>query len=136
MGKVIKDTHLEGWWNDSKVIDEIAWGWDVWSSKVILEEDGMEGFKILLWTCLEEDKVEAFESLNIKFEVFSIFNSFKKDLGIHIDLESSLDVLEHISLVMDLGTHTFFGLALWIVDLCDLFCVFSFLAFTCQLEET
>ena len=64
-------------------MDEIAWGWDVWSSGVIMEEDGMEGFKILLWTCLEEDEVEDFGSLNVNFDLFSIFKSLiiQKRLG-------------------------------------------------------
>lgn len=74
----------------------------------------MEGFEIVLGRCLEEDEVEAFGSLNANFNLFSIFKSFKRDLGIRIALDFyfSLDVLEHISLVMGLGIHTFFGLAL------------------------
>ena len=42
---------------------------------------------------LEEDEVEVFGSLNVNFEVFSIFKSFKRDLGIHIafDFSFSLD---------------------------------------------
>ena len=49
----------------------------------------MEGFEIVLDIFLEGDGVEAFGSLNVNFEVFSIFKSFKKDLGIHIALDFS-----------------------------------------------
>ena len=72
-------------------MDEIAWGLYIWGSRAILEEDG----------------VEAFGSLNVNFEVFSIFKSFKKDLGIHIALYFSfyLDAWECISSMMDLQTH-------------------------------
>ena len=139
LDKINIDTHLEGGrWNDGGIMDEIAWGLDVWGSREILEEDGVEGFEIVLDIFLEEDGVEAFESLNVNFEVFSIFKSFNCDLGIHIalDFSFSLDAWECISSMMDLGTHIFFGLALWVVDLCSLFCAFSFLIFTCWLEET
>ena len=78
-------------------MDEIAWGLDVWGSREILEEDG----------------VEAFGSLNVNFEVFSIFKSFKRDLGIHIALDFSFNALEQNSSTMGLGTHIFFDLAIW-----------------------
>ena len=122
LDKINIDTHLEGCWNDGGIMDEIAWGLDVWGGREILEEDG----------------VEAFGSLNVNFEVFSIFKSFKRDLGIYIalDFSFSLDAWECISLMMDLGTHIFFGLALLIVDLYSLFCASSFLAFTCRLDGT
>ena len=138
LGKINIDTHLEGCWNDGGIMDEIAWGLDVWGSRAILEEDGVEGFGIVLDIFLKEDGGEAFGSLNVNFEVFSIFKSFKWDLGIHIALDYyfSLDAWEHISLMMDLGTHIFFGLALLIVDLCGLFCAFSFFSFTCRLDGT
>ena len=104
----------------------------------MLEEDGVEDFERFLGRCLEEDRVEAFGSLNVNFEVFSIFKSFKWDLGIHIALEFSfyLDSWERISSMIDLGTHIFFDLALLIMELCGLFSAFSFLAFTCRLNGT
>ena len=137
LDKINIDTHLEGCWNDGRIMDEKAWGLDVWGSREILEEDGVKGFEIVLDIFLE-DGVEAFGSLNVNFEVFSIFKSFKWDLGIHIALYFyfSLDVWERISLMMDLGTHIFFVLALLIVDLCGLFCAFSFFSFTCRLDGT
>ena len=138
LGKINIDTHLEGCWNDGGIMDEIAWGLDVWGSREILEEDGVEGFEIVLDIFLEEDGVERFGSLNVNFEVFSIFKSFKRDLGIHIALyfSFSLDALERISSKMDLGTHIFFGLALWEVNLSSLLNFFPFLAFTCLLDGT
>ena len=82
--------------------------------------------------------MEDFGSLNDNFEVFSIFKFFKRDLGIHIALDFSfpLDALEHISSMIDLGTHIFFDLALWVVDLCGLLNNCSFFSFTCQLDGT
>ena len=68
-------------------MEEIALGLDVWGSKRILEVDGVKVFGSFLGRFLEEDEVEAFGSLNAKFEVFSIFKSFKRDLGIHIALD-------------------------------------------------
>ena len=90
-------------------MDEINWVLDVWGSIAILEEDGVEGFEIVLGRCLEEAKVETFGSLNVNFEVFSIFKSFKRDFGIHIalDFSFSLDAWECISSMMDLGIHIF-----------------------------
>ena len=87
---------------------------------------------------MEEGGVEAFGSLNVNLDLFSIFKSFKRDLGIHIalDFSFSLDASECISLMMDLGTHIFLELALSIVDLCGRFCASSFLAFTCRLDGT
>ena len=84
-------------------MDEIAWGLDVWGSREILEVYGVEGFEIVVDIFFEEDGVEAFGSLNVNFELFSIFKSFKWDLGIHIALEFSLslDAWEHISSMMD-----------------------------------
>ena len=77
---------------------------------------------------MEENGVEAFGILNVNLDLFSIFKSFKRDLGIHIDFEIyfPLDTLECISSVMDLGTHIFFNLALWVVDLCAILNKFSF----------
>ena len=97
-GKINIDTHLEGCWNDGGIMDEIAWGLDRWGSREILEEDG----------------VEAFGSLNVNFEILSIFKSFKCYLGIHIalDFSFSLDAWKCISSMMDLRTHIFFALAL------------------------
>ena len=89
LDKINIDTHLEGCWNDGGIMDEITWGLDVWGSRSILEEDGVEGFEIVLDIFLEEDGVEAFGSLNANFEVFWIFKSFKWDLGIHISLDFS-----------------------------------------------
>ena len=60
------------------MMDEIAWGLDVWCSRAILEEDGVEGFEIVLGRCLEEDEVEAFGSLNVNFDLFSLLKSFKE----------------------------------------------------------
>ena len=82
----------------------------------------MESFGSFLERFFEEDEVEAFRSLNVNFELFSIFKSFKRNLGIHIALDFSfpLDALEHISSMMDLGTHIFFDLSLWVVDFCGL----------------
>jgi hypothetical protein len=77
-----------------------------------LEEDGMEGFEIFLERCLEVDEVEAFGSLNVNFDLFSILQSFKRDLGIHIAFDFSLEALERISSIMDLGTHICFGFSL------------------------
>jgi hypothetical protein len=74
-----------------------------------LEEGGVEGFQTLLGRCWEEDGVEAFGSLNANFDLFSIFKSFKRDLGIHIAFDFSLDALENISSIIDLRTHIFFG---------------------------
>ena len=74
-------------------MDEIAWGLDLWGSREILEEDGVEGFEIVLDIFLEEDGVEAFGSLNVNFEVFSIFKSFKRDLGIHLALYFSFSLM-------------------------------------------
>ena len=71
--KINIGTHLEGLCNDGGIVDEIAWDLDVWGGRRILEEDG----------------VEAFGSLNVKFEVFSIFKSFKRDLGVNIALDFS-----------------------------------------------
>ena len=99
-GKIYIDTQLEGCWNDGGITDEIALGLDVWGGREILEEDGVEGFEIVLGRCFKEDEVEAFGSLNVKFEVSSIFKSFKRDLGIHIALYFPLDTLEHISSVI------------------------------------
>ena len=76
LGKINIDTHLEGCWNDGGIMDGIAWGLDVWGSREILEEDG----------------VEPFGSLNVNFEVFWIFKSFKWDLGIHISLDFSFSL--------------------------------------------
>ena len=78
----------------------------------MLEEDGAEAFESLLGRCLEEDGVEAFGSSNVNLDLFLIFKSFKRDLGIYIALYFPLDALECISSVMDLETHIFFGLAL------------------------
>ena len=75
-------------------------------------EGRFEGFEIFLGRFLEEDGVEGFGSLNVNFELFSIFRSFKRDLGIHIDFNFSLDALEHTSLIMDLEIHTYFDLSL------------------------
>ena len=138
LGKINIDTHLEGCWNDGGIMDEIDWGLDVWGSRVILEEDRVDGFELVLDIFLWKDGVEAFWSLNANFEVFSIFKCFKRDLGIYIalDFSFSLDAWECISLMMDLGIHIFFGLTLLIVDLCSLFCASSFLAFTCHLDGT
>ncbi len=61
--------------------------------------------------------MEAFGGLNVNLDLCSILKYFKGDLGIHIDLDFSLDTLEYISLIMDLGTHILFHLALWVVDL-------------------
>ena len=113
LGKINIDTHLEGCWNDGGMMDEIAWGLDVWGSRAILEEDGVEGFEIILGRCLEEDEVEAFGSLNVKFEVCSIFKSFKRDLGTHIAFDFHFNALEHNSSTMGLWTHIFFDLAIW-----------------------
>ena len=136
--KINIDTNLEGYWNDGGIMDEVCWGLDVWGGRKDLEKSGVEGFGIFLGRFLEEDGIEAFGSLNVNFEIFSIFKSFKRDLGIHIalDFPHSLGVWECLCIMMDLGTHIFFGLALWVVDLCSLFCEFYFLVFTCQLEET
>ena len=49
-------------------MDEIGWGFDVWNGRKLLEEDGVEGFKIFWGRCLEEYKVEAFRRLNVKFD--------------------------------------------------------------------
>ena len=119
LGKINIDTHLEGCWNDVGIMEEIAWGLDVWGRKEILEEDGVEGFEIGLGRCLEEDEVEAFGSLNVNLDLFLIFKSFKRDLGIHINFELSFsfDSLECISLMMNLGTHIFFDFTFWIVNL-------------------
>ena len=62
------------------------------ASRESLEEDGVKGFEIVLDIFLEEDGVEAFGSLNVNFEVFSIFKSFKRDLGIHIALDFSFSL--------------------------------------------
>ena len=97
LDKINIDTHLEGCWNDGGIMDEIAWDLDVWGSREILEEDG----------------VEAFGSLNVNFEIFWIFKSFKRDLGIHIALDFLFNALEHSSSTMSLGTHIFFDLAIW-----------------------
>ena len=113
LDKIKIDTHLEGCWNDGGIMDEIAWDLDVWGSREILEEDGVEGFEIVLDIILEEDGVEAFGSLNVNFEVFSIFKSFKRDLGIHIAFDFPFNDLEHNSSTMGLGTHIFFDLAIW-----------------------
>ena len=74
-----------------------------------MEEDGVEGFETFLGRCWGEDEVEAFGSLNVNFDLSSIFKSFKRDLGIHIAFYFSLDALEHISSIENLRTHTFFG---------------------------
>ncbi len=52
-----------------------------------MEKSGVEGFGIILGRFLEEDGMETFGSLNVNFEIFSIFKSFKRDLGIHIALD-------------------------------------------------
>ena len=124
--------------HDGVIMEEIVWGLDVWGSKRILEGDGVEVFGSFLGRFLEEYGVEAFGSLNANFEVFSIFKSFKKDLGIHIALDFSfpLDALECISSMMDLGANIFFDLALWVVDLCGLLNNYSFFSFTYQLDGT
>ena len=70
LGKINIDTHLEGCWNDGGIMDEIAWGLDVWGSREILEEDGVEGFETFLGRCWGEDGVEAFGSLNVNFDFF------------------------------------------------------------------
>ena len=101
-------------------MDDIGWGFDVWNGRKILEEDG----------------VEVFGSLNVNFDLFSKFKTFKRDLAIHIAFNFSLNTLDHTALVMDLETHTCFGFSHWVVDLCGLFCAFFLLAFTCLLEET
>ena len=44
LGKINIDTHLEGCWNDGGIMDEIAWGLDVWGGGIVLEEDGVEAF--------------------------------------------------------------------------------------------
>ena len=138
LDKINIDTHLEGYWNDGGIMDEIAWGLDAWGGRRDLEKSGVEGFGIFLGRFLEEDGMEAFGSLNVNFEVFSIFKSFKRDLGIHIalDFSCSLGAWECISSMIDLGTHICFDLALLTVDLCGLFCAFSFLVFTCRLDGT
>ena len=48
---------------------------------------------------LEEDEVEAFESLNVNFTFCSTLDSFKRDFGIHIAVGSlfPFDDLERIS---------------------------------------
>lgn len=64
----------------------------------------MEGFGIFLGRCLEEDGVEVFQRLNVKFQVFSVLKYFKRDLGIHIDLDFSFpfNYLECVYSIMDL----------------------------------
>ena len=69
LGKINIDTHLEGCWNDGGIVDEIAWDLDVWGSREILEEYGVEGFEIVVDIFFEEDGVEAFGSLNVNFDV-------------------------------------------------------------------
>ena len=44
LGKINIDTHLEVCWNDVGIMDEIAWGLDVWGGREILEEGGVEAF--------------------------------------------------------------------------------------------
>ena len=78
-----------------------------------MEEYGVEGFEIVVDIFFEEDGVEAFGSLNVNFEVCSIFKSFKRDLGIHIAFDFPFNALEHNSSTMGLGIHIFFDLAIW-----------------------
>ena len=73
----------------------------------------MEDFEIVLDIFLEDDGVEAFGSLNVNLDLCSILKSFRRDLGIHIALDFSLDTLEHIYSIMGLGTHIFFISTLW-----------------------
>ena len=40
MAKININTHLEGWWDDEGIMDEIAWVLDVCGGWVILEEYG------------------------------------------------------------------------------------------------
>ena len=72
-------------------MDEIGWGFDVWNGRKLLEEDGVEGFRIFWGRCLEEDEFKVFGSLNVNFDLFSKFKSFKRELGIHIAFNFSLD---------------------------------------------
>ena len=83
---------------------------DVGDGRILMEEDRVEGFG----TCLEEDDMEVFGSLNVNFSLFSTLKYFKRDLGIHKDFDSCfpLDVLECISSTIDLGTHNFFYFSL------------------------
>ena len=90
LGKI--NTHLEGCWNDGEIMNEIASSLNVGGSREILEEDGVEDFEIVLGRCLEENEVEAFGRLNVNFDLFSIFKSFKRDLGIHIALDFSFSL--------------------------------------------
>ena len=58
---------------------------------------------------LEEDEVEAFESLNVNFTCCSTLDSLKRDFEIHIAIgffSFFFDDLEIISSMMDIGTHT------------------------------
>ena len=79
---------------------------------------------------LEEDEVESFGRLNVKFTCCSMLDSFKRDSGIHIVIGFSFlfDDLERISSMMDFGTHT--CLVGFFLDIC-----FDFMP-PCQLEET
>ena len=80
---------------------------------------------------LEEDKVEAFRSLNVNFTFFSTLDSFKRDFGIHIAVgffSFLFDDLEIISSVIDFGTHT--CLVVFFLDIS-----FDFMP-PCRLEET
>ena len=112
-------------------MEEIVLGLDVWGSERILEGDGVEVFRVFLGRFLEENGVEAFGSLNVNFDFFSMLKSFKRDLGIHIvlDLFFPLNALECIYSMMDLGTHIFFDLALWVVDLCGLLNIYIYIFF-------
>lgn len=129
-------------------MDEIYLGVYIWSGRVILEEDGMEGFKIFWGRCLEEngvqafgsfwgryleeDGVEDFVSLNVKLKVFSIFKSFKRDFGIHISFKIYFP-LNSLGM-MDLGIHICFDFTFWVVDLWGLLNNFSLFPFTFWLD--
>ena len=80
LGKINIDMHLEGWWNDGESMDEIYWGLDIWGSRAISKEGGVEGFETFLGRCWEEDGVEAFGSLNINLYFFQ-YSSPSKETG-------------------------------------------------------
>ena len=63
VGKTNKDIHLEGFWDGGVDMDGITWAMDVGDGRILMEEDRVEGFG----SCLEEDDMEVFGSLNVNF---------------------------------------------------------------------